>query len=363
MRIGIDMRMAGTGEGIARYCEELVNHMAQIDRENEYYLISNDRASVKLKVQSEKFVIVEVRSKYYSLAEQTRFIWELKRLKLDLVHFTSFNAPVFYPGKFVVTIHDIIHHLYPGKKKARLLHRLAYRLVIKSAVSRAAKIIAVSQSTKDDIVKTFHTDPKKIAVVYEGVDERFFTRLAADEIEPVLARYNIRKPYLLFVGVWRQYKNLPRLAQAFDIIKDKYGKDCRLVIAGKIDPFYPEIKKSVFVAKNAKDIIATGYIPDDHLPELYQGASAFVLPSLVEGFGLIGAEAQASGIPVAASDIPVLREVLGSGALYFNPRDPEDMAEKINEVLTVGTSKNENARKYSWAEAAKKTLEIYEGKY
>ena len=109
MRIGIDMRMAGTGEGIARYIEELVCHLAEIDRENEYVLLFQDAdVSTKFKIQNPKFRKQIVYSKYYSFAEQAMLIWELWRLKLDLVHFPSFNAPVFYPGRFVVTIHDSV---------------------------------------------------------------------------------------------------------------------------------------------------------------------------------------------------------------------------------------------------------------
>lgn len=94
-------------------------------------------------------------------------------MKLDLVHFPSFNVPIFYPGKFIVTIHDLIHHRFPGKKKGRLLHRLAYRLIMNSAVKRAAKIIAVSEATKQDILATFRIPPEKILVIYEGVNAKF----------------------------------------------------------------------------------------------------------------------------------------------------------------------------------------------
>ncbi len=370
MRIGIDCRMAGTGEGIGRYVEELVVHLAKLDKLNKYFLlvnkISNSKFLISKQIPNPNFQFVKVHSSYYSLFEQSYFIWELLKLKLDLVHFASFNVPIVYPGKFVVTIHDLIHHFFPGKKKSRFFHRLAYRLVILAAVNRAAQIIAVSQSTKADLLNTYGASPQKIKVVYEGVDSSFLQRLTPEKINLLKQEYKITKPYFLFVGVWRQYKNLPRLAQAFDILKERYRHDYQLVLAGKIDPFYPEIKKAVFGIKNREDLRALGFVSDEDLRGLYQGAVAVVLPSLVEGFGLIGAEAQASGVPVAASDISVLHEVLAEGAIYFNPENVEDMGAKINLVLTDENLRKrlleqgrENTKKYDWQATAQQTLGIY----
>ncbi len=378
MRIGIDCRMAGTGEGIGRYIEELVLHLSKIDFDNEYVLITNRDLELKnsrlppacrqgrVGRAKSKFQIRKVSSPYYSWAEQTRFIWELMKLKLDLVHFSSFNSPIFYPGKFMVTIHDIIHHIYPGKKKSRWFHRFAYKLTIRSAVMRATKIIAVSEATKQDILATFHIPNSKIQVIYEGVKPNFFAQAPEEKISDVKKTYGISKPYILFVGVWRQYKNLPRLALAFDILKEKYKQDIQLVLAGKIDPFYPEIKNQVFGVKNYQDIKALNYVPDEALFALYQGARAFILPSLVEGFGLIAIEAQASGVPVIASQIPVLKEVLRDSALYFDPQNEQDMADKINALLSKNElaqgliqAGRENATRFTWSKSAEKTLEIY----
>lgn len=311
--------------------------------------------------------MIKSQTKYYSFEEQTKFVWELKKLKLDVVHFPSFNVPMFYSRKFVVTIHDIIHHLYPGKKKSRWFHRLAYRLVINSAIKRASKIIAVSEATKDDVRKTFKIDPLKISVIYEGVEERYGEKITNAKLQVIKEKYGITKPYILFVGVWRQYKNLERLALAFDILKEK-GFDYQLVMAGKVDPFYPEIRQAVFGIKNNKDIKALGYVPDEDLPALYQSAKVFVLPSLVEGFGLIGLEAQASGVPAAVSDIPVLREVLGEGAVYFDPRNEDDMARTCHLVLDTESSVvkelveqgRQNAKKFDWQQTARETLKIYQ---
>ncbi|TSA45780.1 glycosyltransferase family 1 protein [bacterium] len=372
MRIGIDMRMAGTGEGIGRYIEELVRALSKIDQENEYFLLLRPNFQFQISPpsgdlpQGDNFKQTAVNANYYSWAEQTKFIWELKRLKLDLVHFASFNAPILYPGKFVVTIHDIIHHLYPGKKKSRFFHRLAYKATITSTVRRAKRIIAVSEATKKDLLKTFCISPDKVEVISEGIEEQFSKSITEEKISKVLAKYEITKPYILFVGVWRQYKNLPRLAQAFDILQEKTNGAYQLVLAGKIDPYYPEIKSQIMDSKYSQDIRSLGFVPDWDLHKIYRGARAFVLPSLIEGFGLIGIEAQASGVPVVCSNIEVLKEVLGPGAIYFDPLDINDMASKVHEVLQnaqlAGKIKDlgvKNAEKFNWDTAARKTLDIY----
>ncbi|OGE76009.1 MAG: hypothetical protein A3C85_00555 [Candidatus Doudnabacteria bacterium RIFCSPHIGHO2_02_FULL_48_21] len=359
MRIGIDMRMAGTGEGIGRYCEELVRHLAEIDHENEYFLISSSQFPIFNEFSRPNFHLVRVKSRYYSFMEQTYFIWELFNLRLDLMHFSSFNVPIFYPRRFIVTIHDVIHHRFPGRKKTRLLHRLAYRATIWLAAKRASKVIAVSETTAEDIRSVFGINKEKIAVIYEG---------AMAKTAEAGQNHHYEKPFLLFVGVWRQYKNLPKLALAFDILREKYKIDANLVLAGKIDPFYPEIKKTVFSIKNSMHIKAPGFVSDQELANLYQKATIFVLPSLVEGFGLIGIEAQTAGKPVAASDIPVLREILGQGAVYFNPDDEQDMAEKIadlwldeNKAQMLANKGLENAKRFDWKNTALQTRALYEG--
>src|SRR3989344_3643117 len=363
MRIGIDMRMAGTGEGIARYTEELVRELANLDQVNEYFLIHYGEFPISNFQFPKNFQSVQVKSKYYSWMEQTYFIHELNRLYLDLMHFTSFNIPIFYQGKFTVTIHDIIHHQFPGRKKSRYLHRAGYRTVIWTAVNRAEKVIAVSKATKEEMIKTFAIPSQKITVIYEGASRSLaFPENSID----ILKRHGISKPFLLFVGVWRQYKNLPKLAESFDILREQYKIDCQLVLAGKIDEFYPEIKEAVFAVQNREDIRALGFVTDDDLAALYKEAKVFVLPSLIEGFGLIGIEAQSAGKPVAASNIPVLREILGDGAVYFDPHKAEDMAKKISEIWNdpkqaeaLRQQARDNAKRFDWKETAAETLELY----
>ena len=362
------MRMAGTGEGIGRYIEEVVRWLMRIDLENQYVLIFMSGASVAKRFtdKNANFQTVFTGSKYYSWSEQIGFVRELNALKLDLIHFPSFNAPLLYRGKFVVTIHDLIHHHYPGKTKLRFFHRLAYRLAMRNAVKRAEKIIAVSEATKRDIAAHYGVDSSKLQVVYEGVSERFRESASPEEAARVKKKYGIGKPYILFVGAWRRYKNVPLLARIFDIIRDRHHRDWELVLTGNEDAYYPQVKREVFAIKNKNYIRALGFVPDDDLGALYQGAAVFVLPSGFEGFGLIAVEAQASGTAVVASDISVLREVLADGAEYFEPDKIEEAAEKI--VASAGKADlirkgKANAARFDWASTAAQTLKIYKQFY
>ena len=364
MRIGIDMRMAGTGEGIARYVEELAKHLQLIDSEHKYFMLIDRAVPEPFPLTNANFCFVRLKSPYYSWAEQTRLPRELGIIKPDLAHFPNFNFPLLYRGKFVTTIHDLIHHLFPGKKKSRWLHRMAYRYTIASAVRRSEKVITVSEATKKSILHTFSVPASKISVIYEAAGEEFHA--IRPEAKDVLNNYGISKPYILFVGVWRQYKNVPLLARAFDILKEQGGFGGKLVLVGKIDPFYPEIMNEVMGTSHSRDILALDHVAEADLPSIYRNASVFVLPSLVEGFGLTALEAISSGVPVIASDIPVLREILRGAAVYFDPNDRDALASVLTEVLTNQGLRSKliadgqlRSGEFSWSRTARETLNLY----
>ncbi len=364
MTIGLDLRMAGGGSGIGRYITELTHEILKNDKTNQYVLFFRDaEKSADYKSYGHKIVIADI--PHYSVAEQTQFPAILNNENLDLVHFPHFNVPIFYTRPFVVTIHDLTHTLFPGKKKSRWYKRLAYSLVIRRAVKASKRIIAVSNSTKQAIVDYYGVPASKITVVYEGANPIYKMMDKAEAFMNVSNRFGITKPYILYVGVWRRYKNLPMLAEAFDRLLEK-GLDFELVLAGEKDPFYPEIESQIFAIKSKAKVKAVGKVGDADLPLLYNGATLFVLPSLIEGFGLTALEASACGVPVACSDIPTLREIMGQGAEYFDPNNLDNMTDVIRGLLdnpkrleelanlALGRSKH-----FSWKQAAVDTMEIY----
>lgn len=369
MKIGIDCRMYSSDfTGIGRYVYELVENLFKIDQQNEYVLFFNEPEFSKYQTQSKCVKKVLANASHYSLKEQTHFLKILKNENLDLMHFTHFNAPIFYKKPSVVTIHDLTLHFYPGKKITSPLHRAGYYKVIKSAVKNAKKIITVSQNTKKDLQVLMKTPSQKIHVIYEGVNEKFKPLTDRHPVEEVTKKYQLDKPYLLYTGVWRSHKNLPNLIKAFHILKTEYDFDGYLVITGRKDPVYEaDVVGETQTLQLANDVIFTGLVKERELVPLYNGALMYVFPSLYEGFGLPPLEAMQCGIPVAVSNASCLPEVCGqNNAVFFNPNDPKDMAEKIFQVTSQKTLREQliqnglkRVKEFSWQKMAQETLQVY----
>ena len=291
-----------------------------------------------------------------------------KKFELDLVHFPHFNVPLFYKGKFVVTIHDLILFHYPTRRASTLspffyfFKKMAHRLVIRNAVKKSRAILAVSRHTKDDIKKYFNIPDEKIVVTYEAIDP--IQKMIDEPGEKILKKYGIIKPYILYVGNAYPHKNLERLVLVFREIAKKHPH-LHLILVGKEDYFYKRLKK--YVSENfAKNVIFSDYVPDEHLGIVYREALLYVFPSLYEGFGLPPLEAMARDIPVASSNASCLPEILGEAAIYFDPKAMSEMAETIERAIVDGELRQKlvekgrkQVKKYSWEKMAKETLEIY----
>ena len=359
---------SSTYTGIGRYVYELVEQLKKIDKKNKYVLFFNEPEYSKFKDDAPNFKKVLVNAKHYTLNEQINFLKLLNKEKLDLMHFTHFNAPVLYKAPSIVTIHDLTLSFYPGKKMTSIHHRLAYHLTLSSAVNKAKKVIAVSENTKQDLIRLLNTDPEKISVIYEGVNDDFKPIRQESQLAEVKEKYKLDKPYLLYTGVWRSHKNLPNLIKAFHILKSEYEFDGYLVITGRRDPVYEEeVVGETQTLQLENDVIFTGSVPDEDLIKLYCAASVYVFPSLYEGFGLPPLEAMQCGIPVCASDTSCTPEICGEeNALFFNPHSPESIADKIYQVLSSQTLRNkliqngfERVNTFSWEKMAQETLKIY----
>ena len=263
MRIGIDARMYSTEfTGIGRYVYELVRHLLEMDEKNEYVLFMNQPVYEAFEAPNKRVHKVLVNAHHYSLKEQTLYLWTLYRAKLDLMHFTHFNAPIFYRRSSIVTIHDLTLSFFPGKKMNSAFYRFAYNLVLKAAVRNSKRIIAVSENTKADLVNITHVSPSKVEVIYEGVGEEFGPRGDTELQEEVAKKYSITKEFLLYTGVWRGHKNLVNLIRAFALIREgTEGFDLQLVITGEEDPYYPEVKRTVKELGLEHYVVYTGMVP------------------------------------------------------------------------------------------------------
>lgn len=368
MHIGIDARLYSSSfTGIGRYVFELIHHVLKIDDQNHYSLFFNAPEFEKFHTSRKGVSKILVDAKHYSWDEQWKFRRLLNGANLDLMHFTHFNAPILYRRPSIVTIHDLTLTFYPGKKMQSFWHRLGYHFTIRSIVRRAKQVIAVSEHTKRDLVRILNTDPEKISVIHEGVNPMFHKISEQRMVDEFRAKMGLTKPYLLYTGVWRSHKNLVNLIRAFAILKHQYHFDGWLVITGKEDPWYPEVKETVAQEKLEGEVRFTGLIPDEDLVLLYNGALLYVLPSFYEGFGLPALEAFACGIPVCAAKSSSLPEVCGEGnAVFFDPHDPKDIAskiasvynhpEKIAELVSRGFNR---IKDFSWEKMARETLNLY----
>jgi len=241
-----------------------------------------------------------------------------------------------------------------------------YDKVFRSTVSKASKIIAVSNNTKNEIVKTFCVPENKIKVIYEGVDERLKIIENDAIIKEVKQHYGITKPFIFYVGVWRNHKNLEGLISAFEKLKIDHKIPHQLVLGGQEDPHYPNIRETINKSSVKTDIITPGFISDEDLPKLYNACEVFVVPSFIEGFGLIGIEAQKCGAPVISTNTSSMPEVLQDAAIYFNPYNIDEMATRISQVLhnqdlrkNLREKGRENVNRFSWHACAKQTIKLY----
>jgi len=264
-----------------------------------------------------------------------------------IVNFSN-TLPIFYKNK-IVTIHDIIHIKYPVSYS----YKKYYEFVFPMMVKHSKYIITVSEFSRNEVAEFFKIDKNKIFVVYNGLDEKF---------KPV--KENYKENYILAVSSIAYHKNFTKLIEAFTRLRTK---NIYLYIVGGINEkvFGLEGKKLLEKIKNIDRVKFLGRVDDDTLIKLYSNALCFLYPSLYEGFGIPPLEAQACGCPVVLSDIPVFREIYGNSAIFFNPTDAQDIADKIEVVITNKSLRNslkekglENAKKFTWENSAKSFFEV-----
>lgn len=367
MNIGIDARLINE-TGVGRYIRNLIRELSREDQTNTYivFLKKNEYASFTCPNHRWKKIVADV--PWHSLSEQLILPWIYLRERLDLLHIPYFNIPIFYPGRMVVTIHDLtILHFNTGKATTLpwmlyALRRIGYRIVLAVGFRRVKAIIAVSKTTKQEIIDHFHTDPEKIVVTHEGVDNKFHP--ASWRIKFQIKNRIIKEPYFLYVGNAYPHKNLETLLAAFQLLITRHSPPITLVFVGKDDFFYRKIKQLVVSLGLTGKVRFFGEANDEELINLYMHAVAFVFPSLMEGFGLPALEALSMGCPVIVSDIPVFHELLGDYAQYVPPYAPEDLCEALaNACAGAHTIRERDVKSlldsYSWSTLAADTIGVY----
>jgi len=343
--------------GIGRYIRNLITHLQILDKENEYFILHCKEDFNSLKYQN-NFHKILADFPWYGVKEQIRLPQMLDSVKPNLVHFPHFNVPFFYNGKFVVTIHDLIHQHFSMERATThgpIIYKIkqaGYKIVLKNALSKSSKILVPSNFVKGQLTENWKISGEKIVVTPEAVDDRLPGTKATKKFD---------FPFIFYVGNAHPHKNVEGLIKAYLILKEKY-KTLKLVLAGADHYFWQKIKKEY----SYQDIIYTGKISDEELVAMYRNAAAFVLPSFEEGFGIPILEAMACGCPVVSSNAGSLPEIGRDACLYFDPFDTNNMVEKISEILDdeklrlrlieKGLKRHKS---FSWKTLAQKTLEVY----
>ena len=359
MKIAIDatiVREENTGTGF--YILNLLNGLLKIDAKNEYIIfIDESVARNMLKIKKHNFKIVNKVFKY----KLTRILWQLiilpmvlKKKKVDILHSANYVTPLYKLGfKIIVTIHDLTFILFP--EKYTITKRLFYRMMIPIFVKISDKIIAISNNTKNDILKIFKVPDKKVVVIYATCSENFNNIIDENKNLEVLSKYNIDKAYMLFVGMIEPRKNIISILNAFKEMDTEINAD--LVIVGKKGWYFKEIEDFVTESKKLSlrnKVIFTGYVPENEMKSLFQNALFFIFPSFYEGFGLPPLQAMACGTPVITSNISSLPEVVGDAAIFIDPYKSEELKnamlylyknfEKRKELIKKGFSQCDKFR-------------------
>ena len=364
MRIGIDARKLHDF-GIGTYIRNLLRELAELDRQNEYVLLTRPQDTDVVESLGENFRALANRSGPYSISEQVSIPLAVRRERLDLFHATHYVLPALTPSKTVVTIHDCIHLMFPDY----LGHRLAYayaRASLYTAAHKSDRVFTVSEQSKRDILKFFKIRPEKIVVTPNAIDDRFKVPPSEEHVLQTRERYQLSHSYLLYVGNIKPHKNLERLIEAFHLVRSEGRSELELLIIGDEISKLQSLRRAVHKYDIHRYVRFLGYVPDKTLAVLYRLASVFVFPSLYEGFGLPPLEAMASGTPVVTSNVSSLPEVVGDAAVLVDPYHAEAIADGILAVLRSAHLREElrqrglrRVEEYSWKRSVQRVRQVY----
>ncbi len=373
----IDIRLLGkkrTGDEMVFF--HLTKEVLRIGEGYRYVLLTDDVEPGAIAVLAERLGCAgNSHARIISLPSRNRFVWNLWTLPrylfrntIDVFH-TQYILPLCLPRrtKVAVHIHDVSFRAYPeliGWKD-----RFFLWLLIPRSLRRAARVIVPSQFTKDEIMRYYGTDPEKITVVPNSLGEEFLETVPDDQERDhdIRKKYHLPGRFIIAVGTLQPRKNIPFLIEAFAVLHKRLP-DMKLVLVGNRDAHHidPDIDRVIATHHLEEAVMFPGFVDKADLPYVIRLATAFALPSLYEGFGIPMLEAMSQDVPVAAADIPSLRETGGEAAAYFDPASLASCAEKLYTLCTdqkcrqslQGAGK-ERIKHYSWQKSATLLLDIY----
>lgn len=374
MRIGIDCYWLSLRRGIGNYTYNLLHALSQVATNHSFVLYVNDPKVLSAVPIDPRFTVKVVGKKLpYPVWEQLSLPLEAMRDRLDILHCLANTAPLFLPRhlKLILTIHDVMYLLptsvLPQSPSFyQRVGRLYYRLLAPQAAKRAICIMTVSKYSMRDIVDKLHVPNEKIQVIYESGNVQCRRLADSSPVTEVKQRYSIEGQFIFVLGALDPRKNTVGVLRSFAHLKKLTTLPIRLVVAG-LTPVAKNKFHTVISKMNLDDwVVLLGFIPEHELVALYNGAAVFVYPSLYEGFGMPVLEAMACGTPVITSSAGSIPEVAGVAALFVDPKNPEEIAHAILQIITDAELRNrmieqglEQAKRFSWANTAQQVLEIY----
>ncbi len=368
LKIAIDGRcLTDHYPGIGRYLFNLLRALAGVAEDAEISVFTgaaeaNSRFDLEaLEALGVRFI--PVRSPIRGAGQQLELPRQVRKLEADVFHAPYFLT-AYQPGRpMVVGIYDTIAANSPEELpsiRARVGARVGMRLALRAAHS----VITLSRASQQDIAQTFGLPPAKIAVT-PGAPAAEFEPAAPEAIDELRSRLRLPESYALHVGTNKPHKNLERLLEAWSEVRGFKLSECGLVFAGAHDPRHFSVKDAAR-RLGFDDVRCLGPVAESDLPALYSGAELFVLPSLIEGFGLPVLEAMACGTPVACSRCSSLPEVAGHAAVYFDPEDTGSISGSLARLLRnpgyrrlLEERGRTRARQLSWERTARLTLDVY----
>lgn len=352
--------MAGRSTGMGRYVSQMLSELPA--------LASND---IKFKVislpgdQVPDGISNHVLGGFLSclrpgkLAQHAIIPWVVDSSKCDLYHYPYFDPPVPLRKRFVATCPDLEPLRMPNLFSRKVV---AYYEVFAVRLRHAARVITISENTKKDVVELLGINPNVVRVIYLGVDKRFRPVLEEEELTNI---YHLPNRYVLYVGNTMPHKNLQRLVQAMARVC-RLCPDVKLVIVGALDRYRSNVEQIIQNTGMNLYVRFLDFVSENDLPALYSKASAFILPSLYEGFGLPILEAMACGAPVIASNAASIPEIVGDAGIIVDPYNIEEISDGILRLLNnQSEAKNysnlgiERAQQFTWRHCAEEHLKVY----
>lgn len=365
LKIAFDASTISTQGGPRTYALGLLDALLKVDQGDEYVVFYNDPVhlgrfpAAKEIVLPGKSPLARLWREHYLLPRACR------KEKVDLLHCPKSAIPLFSPCPTVVTLHDLIPLRHPETEK--FAARVYWNIQIPIAARRSSFIITDSEHARQEIIEDYQVDPARITAVMLGFNPDMLEKRESRDAEAVRAKYALPETYILYVGTIQPRKNIDTLIEAYYRLSGKRADMPKLVIAGRKGWLYDKLFARINELRLTEKIIFTGFVPDEELPYIYDGAKLFVYLSFFEGFGLPPLEAMACGVPVVTSDTTSLPEVVGDAGITVPPSNVEAVAAAITRLLdepgyasSLSCLGRKRAELFSWEAAAIETVKIYQ---